>query len=145
LGDDTQHRASAGHTEKVSGLSAPSREEQDPHEREAGRQSPKVDLGTVETLLGNLQVNFVVSAEGDAHAQVYADPSGVGKGDVAIMLDVQGYERRKAIVKGADGVIDRMIAEGKIGRMLLPYRVKFPSLSRRASTSTSFTTERLWV
>lgn len=81
----------------------------------------QVDLGTVETLLGNLQFTFVVSAEGDAHIQVYAtDPSGPGKG-IVIMLDAQGHERLKAIVKGADGVIDRMIAEGKIKRMVLPY------------------------
>jgi hypothetical protein len=82
----------------------------------------QVDLGTVETLLGNLQLTFVVSAEGDAHIQVYAtDPSGAGKGGVMIMLDAQGYERLKAIIRGADGVIDRMIAEGKIRRMVLPY------------------------
>jgi hypothetical protein len=81
----------------------------------------QVDLGTVETLLGNLQFTFVVSAEGDAHIQVYAtDPSGPGKG-IVIMLDAQGYERLKEIVGGADRAIDRMIAEGKIRRMVLPY------------------------
>jgi hypothetical protein len=81
----------------------------------------QIDLGAVETLLGDLQFTFVVSAEGDAHIQIYAtDPSGPGKG-IVIMLDAQGYERLKAIVKGADGVIDRMIAEGKIRRMVLPY------------------------
>ena len=86
---------------------------------EAPRQ---IELGSVETLLGNLQFTFVVSAEGDAHVQVYAaDPSGAGKGGVMIMLDAQGYERLKAIVRGADGVIDRMIGEGKIKRMVLPY------------------------
>jgi hypothetical protein len=82
----------------------------------------QVDLGAVETLLGNLQFTFVVSPEGNAHIQVYAaDPSGAGKGGVMIMLDAQGYERLKAIVRGADGVIDRMIGEGKIRRMVLPY------------------------
>jgi hypothetical protein len=81
-----------------------------------------IDLGTVETLLGNLQFTFVVSAEGDAHIQVYAaDTSGAGKGGVMIMLDAHGYERLKAIVRGADGVIDQMIGEGKIKRMVLPY------------------------
>jgi hypothetical protein len=82
----------------------------------------QLDLGSVETLLGNLQFTFVVSPEGDAHIQVYAtDPSTAGKGGVILMLDARGYERLKAIVKGADGVIDRMIAEGKIKRMVLPY------------------------
>lgn len=87
------------------------------------QESPlHVDLGTVETLLGNLQFTFVVSAEGDAHIQVYAaDPSSAGKGGVMLMLDAGGYERLKAIIKGADGVIDRMIREGKIRRMVLPY------------------------
>jgi hypothetical protein len=81
----------------------------------------QVDLGTVETLLGSLQFTFVVDAEGDAHIQVYAtDPSGPGKG-VVIMLDAQGYERLKAIVGGAERAIDRMIAGGKIRRMVLPY------------------------
>jgi hypothetical protein len=81
-----------------------------------------VELGAVETLLGNLQFTFVVSAEGDAHIQVYAaDPSSAGKGGVMLMLDAQGYERLKEIIKGADGVIDRMIGEGKIKRMVLPY------------------------
>ena len=81
-----------------------------------------IDLGTVETLLGNLQFTFVVSAEGDAHIQVYAtDPSSAGKGGVMLMLDAHGYERLKAIIKGADGAIDRMIGEGKIKRMVLPY------------------------
>ena len=82
----------------------------------------QVELGTVETLLGNLQFTFVVSAEGDAHIQVYAtDPSSAGKGGVMLMLDAQGYERLKAIVRGADTVVDRMIGEGKIKRMVLPY------------------------
>lgn len=82
----------------------------------------QIDLGAVETLLGNLQFTFVVSAGGDAHIQVYAtDPSGAGKGGVMLMLDAGGFERLKAIVRGADGAIDRMIAEGKIKRMILPY------------------------
>jgi hypothetical protein len=81
----------------------------------------QIDLGTVETLLGNLQFTFVVSPEGDAHVQVYADNSGASKGGVIVMLDAQGYERLKAIIKGADRIIDRMIGEGKIKRMVLPY------------------------
>jgi len=82
----------------------------------------QIELGAVETLLGNLQFTFVVSAEGDAHIQVYAtDPSSTGKGGVMLMLDAQGYERLKAILGGADGVIDRMIREGRIRRMVLPY------------------------
>jgi hypothetical protein len=82
----------------------------------------QTELGSVETLLGNLQFTFVVSPEGDAHIQVYAtDPSSAGKGGVMLMLDANGFERLKAIVKGADGVIDRMIREGKIKRMVLPY------------------------
>jgi hypothetical protein len=82
-----------------------------------------VDLGAVETLLGSLQFTFVVSAEGDAHIQVSAsNPSGgAGKGDVLLMLDAQGYERLRAIVRGADGVIDRLIREGRVRRMVLPY------------------------
>ena len=82
----------------------------------------QIDLGSVETLLGNLQFTFVVSVEGDGHIQLYAtDPSRAGSGGVMVMLDAQGYERLKAIVKGADKVIDRMIGEGKIKRMVLPY------------------------
>ena len=80
-----------------------------------------IDPGAVETLLGNLLFTFVVSPEGDVHIQVYAaDPSSVVKGGVMLMLDAQGYERLKAIVRGADEVIDRMIGEGKIRRMVLP-------------------------
>ena len=82
----------------------------------------QMDLGAVETLLGNLQFTFVVNGEGDAHIQVYAtDPSSAGKGAIMLMLDAQGYERLKEIIKGADGVIDRMIGEGRIRRMVLPY------------------------
>jgi hypothetical protein len=82
----------------------------------------QVDLGVVETLLGNLQFTFVISAEGDAHIQVYAtDPTSAVKGGVMVMLDAQGHERLKAIIKGADGLIDRMIEEGRIKRMVLPY------------------------
>ena len=82
----------------------------------------QVDLGSVETLLGNLQFTFVVSGEGDAHIQLYAtDASKAGGGGVVLMLDAQGHERLKAIVRGADRVIDRMIGEGKIKRMVLPY------------------------
>lgn len=82
----------------------------------------QLELGSVETLLGNLQFTFVVSPEGDAHIQVYAtDPSTAGKGGVMLMLDAGGFERLKTIVGGADGVIDRMIAEGRIKRMVLPY------------------------
>ena len=81
-----------------------------------------LELGAVETLLGNLQFTFVMSPEGDAHIQVYAsDPSSAGKGGVMLMLDAAGYERLKAIVRGADGVLDRLIAEGRVKRMVLPY------------------------
>ena len=84
--------------------------------------STQIELGAVETLLGNLQFTFVVSAEGDAHIQLYAtDPSSAGKGGVMLMLDAQGYERLKALIKGTDKVIDRMIGEGRIKRMVLPY------------------------
>lgn len=82
----------------------------------------QIELGAVETLLGNLQFTFVMSPEGDAHIQVYAsDPSSAGKGGVMLMLDAGGYERLKAIVRGTDKVIDRLIAEGKVKRMVLPY------------------------
>ena len=82
----------------------------------------QLELGSVETLLGNLQFTFVVSPEGDAHIQLYAtDPSTAGKSGVMLMLDARGYERLKEIVRGADAVIDRMIGEGKIRRMVLPY------------------------
>lgn len=82
----------------------------------------QLDLGTVETLIGSLQFTFVLSAEGDAHVQVYAsDPSSAVKGGVMLMLDAQGFERLKAIVRAADGTIDRMISEGRIKRMVVPY------------------------
>jgi hypothetical protein len=82
----------------------------------------QVDLGAVETLLGSLQFTFVVSPEGDAHIQVYAtDPSSASKGGVMLMLDAQSYERLKGIIRGADAVADRMIGEGRIKRMVMPY------------------------
>ncbi len=82
----------------------------------------QIDLGAVETLIGNLQFTFVVSPNGDAHLQVYAtDPSRASKAGVSVMLDANGFEQLKAIIKGADGVIDRMIHEGRIKRMVLPY------------------------
>ncbi|HWW77669.1 MAG TPA: hypothetical protein VNZ44_19855, partial [Pyrinomonadaceae bacterium] len=71
---------------------------------------------------GSLQFTFVVSESGDAHIQVSASSaSGGTKSDVLLMLDAQGYERLRAIVRGADGVIDRLIREGKVRRMVLPY------------------------
>ena len=80
------------------------------------------ELGAVETLIGNLQFTFVISPEGDAHIQVYAaDPSSASKYGVTLMLDANGFERLKAIVRNADGVIDRMIREGRIKRMVLPF------------------------
>lgn len=80
----------------------------------------QVDLGAVETLIGNLQFTFVVSPEGDAHIQVNAaNPSSAG--GVMLMLDANGFERLKTIVREADGVIDRLIVEGRIKRMVLPY------------------------
>ena len=82
----------------------------------------QTDLGSIETLLGNLQFTFVVSPEGDAHIQIYAvDPSSAGKGGVMLMLDANGFERLKAIVNGTDRVIDRMIREGRIKKMVVPY------------------------
>ena len=80
----------------------------------------QVELGTVETLIGSLGFTFVVSGEGDAHIQVSAaNPS--GGGGVMLMLDANGFEQLKAIMKGADEVIDRLIREGRIKRMVLPY------------------------
>ena len=82
----------------------------------------QIDLGTVETLIGNLQFTFVISREGDAHLQVYAtDPSSASKAGISLMLDANGYEQLKAIIKSADDIIDRMIREGRIKRMVLPY------------------------
>lgn len=84
--------------------------------------SLQVDLGSVETLIGNLRFTFVVSREGDAYLQVDAgNPSNAGQGSAMVMLDANGYEKLKAIIKGADGVIDRLISEGRIKRMALPY------------------------
>ena len=60
-----------------------------------------------------------MSEGGDAHVQVSA--SGAGKGGVLVMLDGNGYERLKAVIKNADEVIDRMIRAGRIRRMVLPY------------------------
>lgn len=87
------------------------------------RDAPlQVDLGAVETLIGNLRFTFVVSGEGDAYMQVDAgDPSNAGQGGVMVMLDANGYEKLKAIIRNADGVIDRLIREGRIKRMVLPY------------------------
>jgi hypothetical protein len=82
----------------------------------------QVELGTVETLLGNLRFTFVVNAEGDGHVQVYAtDPSDLKKKDIVVMLDAGGYERLKTIIKETDAVIDRMIRAGRIKKMVLPY------------------------
>jgi hypothetical protein len=82
----------------------------------------QIALGKVETLIGELELTFVVNEAGDAHVQVYAtDPSSAGKGGVLLMLDGNGYEQLKAIIKNADGVIDRMIRAGRIKRMVLPY------------------------
>ena len=79
----------------------------------------QIALGKVETLIGELEFTFVVSEGGDAHVQVSA--SGIGKGSVLVMLDGNGYERLKAIIRNADEVIDRMIRAGRIKRMVLPY------------------------
>lgn len=38
-----------------------------------------------------------------------------------LMLDAGGFERLKAVVRGADGTIDRLIREGRIKLMVLPY------------------------
>lgn len=82
----------------------------------------QVELGTVETLLGNLHFTFIVNADGEGHVQVYAtDPSNLKKNDIVLMLDAGGYERLKAIIKGTDEVIDRMIRAGRIKKMVLPY------------------------
>jgi hypothetical protein len=82
----------------------------------------QINLGKVETLIGELEFTFVVNGDGDAHVQVYAtDPSSAGKGGVLVMLDANGYEQLKAIIKNAEGVIEGMIKERRIRRMVLPY------------------------
>ncbi|PYS79494.1 MAG: hypothetical protein DMF67_17490 [Acidobacteria bacterium] len=82
----------------------------------------QINLGKVQTLIGELEFTFVVNPEGDAHLQVYAtDPSKAGKAGVLVMLDGNGYEQLKAIIKNAEGVIERMIKERRIKRMVLPY------------------------
>jgi hypothetical protein len=80
---------------------------------------PNVALGKVETLIGELEFTFVVNEKGEAHLQVSA--TNAGKGSAVLMLDANGYEQLKAIIRNADGVIDRMIREGRIKRMVLPY------------------------
>lgn len=84
--------------------------------------SLQIDLGSVETLIGDLRFTFVVSREGDAYLQVDAgNPSNAGQSNTMVMLDANGYEKLKAIIRGADGMIDRLISEGRIKRMTLPY------------------------
>ena len=86
------------------------------------RETLQTDLGAIETLIGNLQFTFVVSPEGDAHIQIYAaDPSSPTKSGITLMLDSNGFDRLKAIVRNADGAIDRLIREGRIKRMVLPF------------------------
>ena len=53
--------------------------------------------------------------------EVTYDMLNEGSARIAGLLKSKGFERLKAIVKGADGAIDRMIREGKIKRMVLPY------------------------
>jgi hypothetical protein len=79
----------------------------------------QIAVGKVETLIGELEFTFVVNERGEAHLQVSA--TNAGKGSAVVLLDANGYEQLKAIVRNADGVIDRMIREGKIKRMVLPY------------------------
>jgi hypothetical protein len=82
----------------------------------------QINLGKVQTLIGELEFTFVVGQDGDAHVQVYAtDPSKAGKGGVLVMLDANGYEQLKAIIRNAEDVIERMIRERRIKRMVLPY------------------------
>lgn len=86
------------------------------------RETLQTDLGAIETLIGNLQFTFVVSPEGDAHIQIYAaDPSSPTKSGITLMLDANGFDRLKAIVRNADSAIDRLIREGRIKRMVLPF------------------------
>lgn len=81
-----------------------------------------MELGNVKTLIGNLDFTFVVNGGGDAHLQVYAtDPSNAGKSGVLVMLDTNGYEQLKAIIKNADDMVDRMIRAQRINRMMQPY------------------------
>ena len=79
----------------------------------------QIALGKVETLIGELEFAFVVSEGDDAHVQVSA--ANAGKGSVLLMLDGNGYEQLKAIIRNADELIGRMIREGRIKRMVLPY------------------------
>lgn len=82
----------------------------------------QINLGKVQTLIGELEFTFVVEQDGDAHVQVYAtDPSKAGKSGVLVMLDANGYEQLKAIIANTEGVIERMIKERRIKRMVLPY------------------------
>lgn len=77
-----------------------------------------VSLGKIETLIGELEFTFVVNEASDAHVQVSATNAGKS---ALLMLDAGGYEQLKAIIRNADGVIDRMIREGRIKRVVLPY------------------------
>ena len=79
----------------------------------------QIELGKVETLIGELEFTFIVSEGGDAHIQVSATDA--SKHGVVVMLDANGYELLKAIINNADDVIDRMIRAGRIKRMVLPY------------------------
>jgi hypothetical protein len=78
----------------------------------------QIALGKDETLIGELEFTFIVNTSGDAHVQVSA--TNVGKGSALLMLDANGYEQLKAIIKNADGMIDRIIGAGRIKRMVLP-------------------------
>jgi hypothetical protein len=80
---------------------------------------PHIALGKVETLIGELEFTFVVNDAGEAHVQVSA--TNAGKGSAIVLLDANGYEQLRAIIRGADKTIDRMIREGRIKRMVLPY------------------------
>jgi regulatory protein YycH of two-component signal transduction system YycFG len=82
----------------------------------------RIDLGTVETPIGNLRFTFIVNEEKDAHVQVYAtDPLSAEKRFVFVTLDANGYEQLKAIIRDTDDLIERMSRVERIKRMALPY------------------------
>jgi hypothetical protein len=82
----------------------------------------QIDVGTVETVIGNLRFSFVVNEEREAHVQVYAtDPLSAEKRFVLVTLDADGYEQLKAVIRDTDDLIERMSRVERIKRMAQPY------------------------
>ncbi|MCA1567270.1 MAG: hypothetical protein LC803_16780 [Acidobacteria bacterium] len=84
--------------------------------------SIQINIGTIRSVIGQLNFTFVVGSDGNGHLQVMAtDPTNLRKAGVYLTLGAAEFEQLKRITTDTEDVVAKLQASRQMNRMLNPY------------------------